>query len=85
MATTAFRPTNSAVGVSSIDALWALIMQQAKSTRRALTERLMAADMESAEQLLLKASIRRGWEQVQTMEQTGKDNGTLQSLIDELN
>lgn len=72
------------MGVSSIDALWALIMQQAKSTRRVLTERLMAADMESAEQLLLKASMRRGWEQVQAMERTGKNNGTLQNLIDEL-
>ena len=74
----------SSSGVSSVDASWSLIMQQAKSTRRILTERLMASDMEGAEQMLLKASIRRGWEQVQAMKQSGTHKGTLQDLIVEI-
>ena len=85
MRTTTYHPVNSVASLSSVDALWALIMQQGKNTRRILTERLMAADVESAEQLLLRASVRRGWEQVQAMEQSGiYNNGTLQNLIDEL-
>ena len=70
--------------VSTVDALWSLIAEQNKSTRRELTERLMTDDIELAEQLLLKASIERGWQQVKAMEADGSTGGTLQDLIDEL-
>ena len=49
-----------------------------------LTERLLSSDLEMGEQLLLKASIERGWEQVKVMRQTGCHSGTLQDLINEL-
>lgn len=70
--------------VSAADALWSLIAGQPKSTRRALTERLLSDDIELAEQLVLKASIERGWQQVKAMETNGGNGGTLQDLIDEL-
>lgn len=70
--------------VSTVDALWSLIAGQNKSTRRELTERLLTDDIELAEQLLLKASIERGWQQVKSMEANGNTNGSLQDLIDEL-
>ena len=49
-----------------------------------LTERLLTDDIELSEQLLLKASIERGWQQVKAMETDGGNGGTLQDLIDEL-
>ena len=61
-------PINKSGKVSVTDALWSLIEGQSKSTRRALTERLLAEDIELAEQLLLKASIERGWQQVKSMQ-----------------
>ena len=70
--------------VSTADALWSLIAGQNKSTRRALTERLLSDDIEFAEQLLLKTSIERGWQQVKAMEAEDNEHGTLQDLIDEL-
>ncbi len=70
--------------VSAADALWSLIAGQPKSTRRALTERLLSDDIELAEQLVLKASIEHGWRQVKAMEADGSSKGTLQDLIDEL-
>ena len=70
--------------VSTVDALWSLIAGQNKSTRRELTERLLTDDIELAEQLLLKASIERGWQQVKSMEANGNTSGSLQDLIDEL-
>ncbi len=70
--------------VSAVDALWSLIAGQTKSTRRALTERLLSDDIELAEQLLLKASIERGWQQVKAMQADGNDSGSLQDLIDEM-
>ena len=70
--------------VSTVDALWSLIAGQNKSTRRELTERLLTDDIALAEQLLLKASIERGWQQVKAMEADGSTGGTLQDLIDEL-
>lgn len=76
--------TTSVQGVSSVDALWALIQKQSKNARRMLTERLLSSDLEMGEQLLLKASIERGWEQVKVMRQTGCHSGTLQDLINEL-
>ena len=57
--------------VSAADALWSLIAGQPKSTRRALTERLLSDDIELAEQLVLKASIEHGWQQVKAMEADG--------------
>ena len=72
-------------GVSPTDALWALIQKQSKNTRRTLIERLLFSDLEMGEQLLLKASIERGWEQVKAMHQTGQNVGNLQDLINELN
>lgn len=75
---------NTGVGVSSVDALWTLIMQQAKSTRKALVERLFREEVETAEQFLLKSSLQRGWQQVKEMERSGKDYGTLQDLITKL-
>ena len=70
--------------VSAADALWSLIAGQTKSTRRALTERLLSDDIELAEQLVLKASIERGWQQVKAMQADGSNNGSLQDLIDEM-
>ena len=70
--------------VSTVDALWSLIVGQNKSTRRELAERLLADDIELAEQLLLKASIERGWQQEKAMEADGSTSGSLQDLIDEL-
>ena len=70
--------------VSTVDALWSLIAGQNKSTRRELTERLLTDDIELAEQLILKASIERGWQQVKAMEADGSTGGTLQDLIDKL-
>lgn len=69
--------------VSAADALWSLIAGQSKSTRRALTERLLSDDIELAEQLVLKASIKRGWQQVKAMQTDSGNNGSLQDLIDE--
>ena len=48
------------------------------------SERLLSEDIELAEQLVLKASIERGWQQVKTMEADDSAKGTLQDLIDEL-
>ena len=76
--------TIAAQSVSSTDALWALIQQQSKNTRRALAERLLSSDLEMGEQLLLKASIERGWEQVKSMQQTDRHMDTLQDFINEL-
>lgn len=70
--------------VSAADALWSLIAGQTKSTRRALTERLLSDDIELAEQLVLKASIERGWQQVKAMQADGSNGGSLQDLIDEM-
>ena len=70
--------------VSAADALWSLIAGQPKSTRRALTEKLLSGDIEPAEQLVLKASIERGWQQVKAMQADGSNGGSLQDLIDEL-
>ena len=70
--------------VSAVDALWSLIAGQTKSTRRALTERLLSDDIELAEQLVLKASIERGWQQVKAMQADGSNDGSLQDLIDEM-
>ena len=70
--------------VSTADALWSLIAVQTKSTRRALTEKLLSDDIELAEQLVLKASIERGWQQVKAMQTDGSNNGSLQDLIDEM-
>lgn len=70
--------------VSAADALWSLIAGQSKSTRRSLAERFMSEDLELVEQLLLKASINRGWQQVKTMEADNNTSNTLQDLIDEL-
>ncbi len=77
-------PSADLSGISSADALWTLIQKQPKSTRRAIAERLLLSDWEMGEQLLLKASIERGWQQVKTMQQTGHHSGTLQDLINEL-
>lgn len=44
--------------ISATDALWSLITQQTKSTRRALTERMLYDNIELAEKLLQKASIK---------------------------
>ena len=76
--------TTTNTGVSSAEALWALIQKQSKNTRRAIAERLIVSDLEMSEQLLLKASIQRGWQQVKSMHQTGHNSGTLQDLINEL-
>ena len=82
---TVIAPTIGKSGrVSAADALWSLIAGQSKSTRRALTERLLSDDIELAEQLLLKASIERGWQQVKAMEADGNASGSLQDLIDDL-
>lgn len=82
---TVMTPNTSKAGrVSAADALWSLIAGQTKSTRRTLTERLLSDDIEMAEQLLLKASLERGWQQVKAMEADDSDNGSLQDLIDEL-
>ena len=70
--------------VSAVDALWSLIAGQPKSTRRALTEKLLSDDIELAEQLVLKASIERGWQQVKAMQTDGSDSGSLQDLINEM-
>lgn len=70
--------------VSTTDALWSLIAGQNKRTRRALTERLLSDDIELAEQLLLKASIERGWQQVKAMQSNGSNSSSLQDLIDEM-
>ena len=78
------RSTTVPTGVSSADALWALIQKQSKTTRRALAERLILSDFEMSERLLLKASIERGWQQVKSMQQTDQHSGTLQDLINEL-
>ena len=75
---------SSLSGISSAEALWILIMQQPRSTRRALTEKLLSSDMETAEQILLKNSIQRGWQQVKEMRYSGTHESTLQDLIDEL-
>ena len=75
---------NKSGKVSVTDALWSLIKGQSKSTRRALTERLLAEDIELAEQLLLKASIERGWQQVKSMQADGSKGCSLQDLIDEM-
>ena len=77
-------PVTSAQGVSSVDALWTLIQKQSKHTCHTLTERLLSSDLEIGEQLLLKVSIRQGWELVKAMQQTGCHTGTLQDLINEL-
>ena len=77
-------PTTANTVVSSADALWALIQKQPKNTRRAIAERLLVSDLEMGEQLLLKASIERGWQQVKSMEQEGHHSGTLQDLINAL-
>lgn len=70
--------------MSSTDALWTLIMNQSKATRRILTERLLSEDIETGERLLLKASIERGWQQVKELQQSGKNKSSLQDLITEL-
>lgn len=70
--------------VSTVDALWSLIAGQTKSTRRALIERLLSDDIKLAEQLMLKASIERGWQQVKAMQTDGGNSGTLQDLINEI-
>lgn len=70
--------------MSSTDALWTLIMNQPKTTRRILTERLLSEDIETGERLLLKASIERGWQQVRELQQSGKNKSSLQDLITEL-
>ena len=70
--------------MSSTDALWTLIMNQSKATRRILTERLLSEDLETGERLLLKASIERGWQQVKELQQSGKNKSSLQDLITEL-
>ena len=70
--------------VSTTDALWSLISGQNKRTRRALAERLLSDDIELAEQLLLKTSIERGWQQVKAMQSDGSNSGSLQDLIDEM-
>ncbi len=67
-------------GISSTDALWAIIMTQPKHTRRALTEKLLNDDIELGERLLLKASIERGWHQVKDMMTSNIQHGTLQDL-----
>lgn len=82
---TVIAPTIGKSGrVSAADALWSLIAGQSKSTRRVLTERLLSDDIELAEQLLLKASLDRGWQQVKAMEADGAASGSLQDLIDDL-
>ena len=82
---TAITPNIGRTGrVSTADALWSLIAGQSKSTRRALTERLLSDDIELAEQLVLKASIERGWQQVKAMQADGSNGGSLQDLIDEM-
>ena len=70
--------------VTAADALWSLIAGQSQSTRRVLTERILSDDIELAEQLLLKASLERGWQQVKAMEADGAASGSLQDLIDDL-
>lgn len=77
-------PTTATMSVSAADALWTLIQKQSKSTRRTIAERLLVSDLEMGEQLLLKASIERGWQQVKSMQQTGLHSGTLQDLINGL-
>ena len=59
-------------------------MKQSRKTRNALTEKLLSADIEAGERLLLKASIERGWQQVKEMQAPGKHHGTLQDLIKDL-
>ncbi len=59
-------------------------MKQSRKTRNALTEKLLSADIEVGERLLLKASIERGWQQVKEMQASGKHHGTLQDLINDL-
>lgn len=81
---TAVINAGKAKGLSAADALWSLIVGQSKSTRRVLTERLVSDNLELAEQLLLKASIERGWEQVKVMQKKKSKEGSLQDLIDEL-
>ena len=84
METATLSQPNNYPGVSSVDALWALIIRQPKSIRKTLTERLLTADIEVAEQLLLKASIEKGWQQVKAMQQNEAPSDSLQDLIDEL-
>lgn len=82
---TAISPNvNKSGQISATDALWSLIAGQSKSTRRALTERLLADDFELAEHLVLKASIERGWQQVKAMQTDSSDSSSLQDLIDEM-
>ena len=82
---TAISPNvNKSGQISATDALWSLIAGQSKSTRRALTEKLLSDDIELAEHLVLKASIERGWQQVKAMQTDGSDSSSLQDLIDEM-
>lgn len=70
--------------VSAVDALWSLIAGQTKSTRRALTERLLSDDIELAEQLLLKASIERGWQQVKAMQAKSEYASVSDRYVDQI-
>lgn len=76
--------TSQYTKVSSADALWALILRQPKSTRRTLAERLLKDDLKMAEELVLKVSIEKGWQQVKAMQEKGTATNSLQDLIDEL-
>ena len=84
MMETMTRSKANSMGVSSADALWTLIQKESKSTRRTIAERLLSYDPEMGEQLLLKASIERGWRQVKSMQKSCGHSGTLQDLINEL-
>ena len=74
--------TTTNTGVSSAEALWALIQKQSKNTRRAIAERLIVSDLEMSEQLLLKASIQRGWQQVSDWAQFQNFTRPHQRVVD---
>lgn len=75
---------NSTASNSTVEALWTLIMQQSKNTRQAIMERFVSNNTKLAEQMLLKASIERGWKEVKNMQVGKTKTGTLQDLIDTL-
>ena len=82
MATTSL--SNKAASNSSLEALWTLIMQKSKNTRQAIMERLVFNNTKLAEQMLIKASIEKGWQEVKAIKNGKDSSGTLQDLIDNL-
>ena len=74
--------------ISTVDALWTLILNQKQSVRKALVRRLMEteiyADETARQQAYICSTIEKGWKEVKSSMKEGRSLKSADDLLAEL-